>query len=391
MPVDLDPIVARQIEIFNRSRVQTIERIEVLDLLKNKNPYLFIALRGASPLELAHSLVRATISSSEETVFGQTLENIAIDVCESAFGGQKSTTTGIDLDFSRNGRRYLVSIKSGPKWGNSSQKAKMKEDFRRALQVARQGGRDRDVEAIEGCCYGTQSREYGTYRKVCGADFWELISGEDDLFRRLIDSMLDAAANTHDVDLQAPTEKVAKQLTDHWCNGDGEVDWPRIVALNSVPVTAEGIRAYWDELETYLKDAEHEDIDLRARKASPNARIIPIEGVPIGHAHLALTVERKAREPGVLPACYVRLALPRDHAQYYWKELTARRTEVDEIRGIRWVQPEQSRSRYLETGRTHHVNVRDLWNEDFTWVQETLQRFRAVLGPLVTEVKEARE
>jgi len=124
VPIDLKAITARHIAEFNGARLEKISELNVHTLLKRKNPYLFIARRTTAPQQLADQLVRAALSSSEETLFGQALEAIAIAICEQAYGGRKSTTTGIDLEFDRDGTRYIVSIKSGPSWGNASQVAK---------------------------------------------------------------------------------------------------------------------------------------------------------------------------------------------------------------------------------------------------------------------------
>ena len=56
--------------------------------------------------------------------------------------GLKSGVTGIDLEFVKDGARYIVSIKSGPNWGNSSQVKDMQStDFRTAARTIRQGNK----------------------------------------------------------------------------------------------------------------------------------------------------------------------------------------------------------------------------------------------------------
>lgn len=44
-------------------------------------------------------IVDAFLSSSEETMFGNVLEGIAIDICSHAKGGRKSSTESIDLEY----------------------------------------------------------------------------------------------------------------------------------------------------------------------------------------------------------------------------------------------------------------------------------------------------
>ena len=72
--------------------------------------------------------MEAHLSSQEETIFGGFLEELAIFICAQVYGGQKSSAEGIDLEFIKDGIRYIVSIKSGPNWGNSNQVARLKDN-----------------------------------------------------------------------------------------------------------------------------------------------------------------------------------------------------------------------------------------------------------------------
>lgn len=47
----------------------------------------------------------------------------------------KSAAEGVDLEFNKDGKKYLVSIKSGPNWGNSSQIKKMIDNFNKAKNI----------------------------------------------------------------------------------------------------------------------------------------------------------------------------------------------------------------------------------------------------------------
>ena len=58
---------------------------------------------------------------------------------------KSSSAEGIDLEFDRDGIRWLVSIKSGPNWGNSSQINKMRDNFKKATRIARTGKSKLDV------------------------------------------------------------------------------------------------------------------------------------------------------------------------------------------------------------------------------------------------------
>ena len=233
MQVDLTGIVAKHLAIFGDKRRQSIERITLQKLLAKKNPYLFIARQVETPAELAQELVAATLSSSEETMFGNTLEAIAIDICTAVYGGQKSAATGIDLEFSRESRRYLVSIKSGPNWGNSSQIARLRQNLSNAVRLVRQNNPTANVLAVNGCCYGSSDTDHGDYRKVCGAGFWELISGDPDLYRRLVEPIRTAASNGFIAERTQLVQQLSVELAVSWSTPDGRLDWERIVTLGA--------------------------------------------------------------------------------------------------------------------------------------------------------------
>jgi len=91
---------------FHDKRLASLEALKLANILKRKNPYLFKAKAINSAPDLVKQLLLAHLSSQEETLFGGFLENLAIHICQHDFGGQKSTTEGIDLEFSRDGHRY---------------------------------------------------------------------------------------------------------------------------------------------------------------------------------------------------------------------------------------------------------------------------------------------
>lgn len=109
--------------------------MKLSQVLKRKNPYLFKAKYVLTAEKIIRGIVDAHISSSEEGIFGDWLEGLAIYINEKVYGGKKSGILGIDLEFDKDGLRYIVNIKSGPHWGNSSQIAKMVSDFKTAKRL----------------------------------------------------------------------------------------------------------------------------------------------------------------------------------------------------------------------------------------------------------------
>jgi hypothetical protein len=224
---------------FHDKRLASLEGLKLDVVLKRKNPYLFKAKAVASAPDLVKQLLLAHLSSQEETLFGGFLEGLAIHICGHAYGGQKSTTEGIDLEFTRDGARYMVSIKSGPNWGNASQIAKMVQNFDRARRIA---GPRAHVTAVNGCCYGKNASrsKTGNYLKLCGQDFWYFISGDPLLYQQIIEPLGHQARQRNDEFDEAFGRlhtRCTAQFTRDFCCPDASIDWAKIVALNSKAVS----------------------------------------------------------------------------------------------------------------------------------------------------------
>ena len=203
-------------------------------MLSRKNPYLFKAKHIENAGDLVKQLLDAHLSSQEETVFGEFLETLAIHVCEQTFGGRKSVTEGVDLEFERDGARYIVSIKSGPNWGNSSQIKKMRDYFRQARKIV---GNKQHLVVVNGCCYGRDNKpEKGDYLKLCGQPFWALISGNDSMYQDIVEPLGHRAKERNETFVKEYA-KVANRFTAEflrdYCTEDHAINWEKIVAFNS--------------------------------------------------------------------------------------------------------------------------------------------------------------
>lgn len=229
--------VGRHIGEFHAKRLASLATLDLRKLLKRKNPYLFKAKHVLSAGEVVSTLLDAHLSSQEETLFGDFLENLAIWINAAVFDGRKSSTTGIDLEFDRDGIRYIVAIKSGPNWGNSGQIREMRGSFLKARQTLRTGNNaGLHVEAVNGCCYGRSNKDCGDYQKLCGQSFWSFISGSDTLYVDIVEPLGYQSAQ-RDEAFRAEYAKVVNRFTGElisdFCNADGSLDWKRLLRFNS--------------------------------------------------------------------------------------------------------------------------------------------------------------
>jgi hypothetical protein len=229
--------VEQNIGIFHQKRIQSLDDLKLAKVLKRKNPYLFKAKYVLTSEQIIKGLVDAHISSNEETIFGDWLEGLAIFINGKVYGGYKSGITGIDLEFDSDSVRNIVTIKSGPNWGNSSQIAKMISDFTTAKKKLRTSNSKLNVIAVNGCCYGRDNKpDKGQYFKYCGQRFWEFISGNCELFTEIIEPLGYKAKEKNDVFIESYSNminKFTKEFTSMFCNAKGEIDWKELVRFNS--------------------------------------------------------------------------------------------------------------------------------------------------------------
>lgn len=234
---ELLTFIEPRIQEFHERRLQSLKSLRLNRVLLRKNPYLFKAKNIVAAQDLVKALLDAHLSSQEEALFGEFLEQLAIFVCERAYGGRKSSAQGVDLEFEREGILYLVSIKSGPNWGNSRQIAKMRDDFRRAMRVRRTNATAAAVVSVNGCCYGRdENPDKGDYQKLCGQRFWEFISGDASLYTTIVEP-IGYRAKQHNEEFVCEYVKVlnvfTRQFIEIYCRADGSIDWPRLVKFNS--------------------------------------------------------------------------------------------------------------------------------------------------------------
>lgn len=234
---DVLKYVENNIGEFHQKRINSLDTLKLSNVLKRKNPYLFKAKYVLTSEQIIKGLVDAHISSNEETIFGDWLEGLAIFINGKVYGGRKSGITGIDLEFDNDGTRNIVTIKSGPNWGNSSQISKMVADFKTAKKTLRTSNSKLNITAINGCCYGSDNKpDKGNYYKYCGQQFWEFISGNNNLFTEIIEPLGYKAKQKNDDFVKSYSQmvnKFTKEFSNMFCKNNGDIDWEKLVIFNS--------------------------------------------------------------------------------------------------------------------------------------------------------------
>lgn len=222
--------------------MNALNSIDFYELLKKKNPYLFKAKNILTAQELILSFLNARLSSSEEEIFGKFLENLAVFVAQRTLDAHKSASTGVDLEYTKNGKRFLVTVKSGLNWGNADQWRALENNFKNAMKVLRQSKHIDEIQCVAGCCYGKARTtvKKGFVLQVCGQNFWYMLSRQETFYADIVEP-LGYKAKELNADFQKKkaglVNKFTKRLIDEFCDKTGQIRWDALVRFNSGNMT----------------------------------------------------------------------------------------------------------------------------------------------------------
>ena len=235
-------IASDVIQPFYEIRLYRLVKASLGNISKRKNPYLFKAKNIETAGDLAKAILDAFLSSQEETIFGDLMENLAIHICHQIFNGNKAQEgkyRSVDLIFERDNKTYIVGIKSGPNWGNSDQVNTMRKNFKLAKKFIRVDLNKRDIVAVNGCMYGRDNKPHKvsgkdpdlSYYKICGQSFWKLISGDDQLYKKIIQPLDKEAKKRDEVFKKLYTKKINEMTKDivELFYTKSNLDWDKII------------------------------------------------------------------------------------------------------------------------------------------------------------------
>ena len=234
-----DYLAEHVITPFYENRLNNLRQLNLHGVLKRKNPYLFKAKNLEVAGELVKSVVDAFLSSQEESIFGTLLEGFAVHVSKTLYGGFKSELRSVDVEFGRDGKYYIVGIKSGTSWGNSDQVNKMRDNFKVARKLLRERGVTGEVVAVNGCIYGRDNAPFKNHKdagkryfKYAGQEFWRFVSGDDQLYQEII-RPIDKEARRKDEEFKkayaAKINEMTMSFGGEFMTEDKQIDWVKLV------------------------------------------------------------------------------------------------------------------------------------------------------------------
>ena len=219
---------------FYTSLTKTLDNIDVDKILKRKNPYLYRAKGISSAGQIIDGILAAYVSSSEETVFGNTFfEPIAIVVS----GGQKAVTEGVDITVDKDNIIYSIAVKSGTSVFNADSRKRQEQNFQSAQKRAQQARKA--FLPVVGYGYGKKKVKAGNekfYKELAGKDFWQWLTGDAEFYTKIIRLMgtrPDEYAKSFEAAYAKAQNRMVREFTIKYCKEDGSIDWDMLLRFNS--------------------------------------------------------------------------------------------------------------------------------------------------------------
>ena len=236
---ELVEYIEKNIIQFHRKRLEKLQQLQLNNVLKKKNPYLFKAKAIDTAQDYVKNILDAFLSSQAEGIFGLFLEELAIFVGSRVYNGMRSKWEGMDLEFEKDQVKYIVSMKSGPNWGNSDQIKRMRHNFNRVKEYLILQNSSVTVVAVNGCCYGHDNKpDKGDYLKLCGQRFWSFISGNEYLYTEIIEPLGHQAKQRNQEFMEQYAQIINRftlEFIQKFCTKTGQIMWNKIVKFNSSP------------------------------------------------------------------------------------------------------------------------------------------------------------
>ena len=234
---DVVKAIATALETFYNSLIDKIDGLDIVKIMKRKNPYLYRAKAMENASEIVENVLNAFVSSSEETIFGNCFfEPLAI----AASGGNKALAEGVDImvEHKDTNTIFAVAVKSGTSVFNADSKKRQEQNFIAASKLAQQA--KARYEAYIGYAYG-KKKDSGRgkpkfYQELAGKAFWTELTGDEEFYLKIIRFMGDLpeqyVAQFKDSYNRA-ANRLVREFSNQFCADDGSIDWEKLVEFNS--------------------------------------------------------------------------------------------------------------------------------------------------------------
>jgi len=238
---ELEGAVDTLLESFYAKRTANLQKLELRKVLQRKNPYLYRAVSTGVAADIVDDLLRASVSSSDETIFGnEFFEPLALWVAAAARRSDPSSSArpasgaGADIEIETSNRFSFYAVKSGPSIFNAQSKKKQLEEFGQAQSRMRK--LLKQFDPVIGFGYGRKPASRLGHREIAGQEFWEEMSGDPEFYVRIVTAMEKSAtdrAAAYALEYDKAVNRFTRELLANFADADGQLDWEALVRYNS--------------------------------------------------------------------------------------------------------------------------------------------------------------
>ncbi|HLX59108.1 MAG TPA: PmeII family type II restriction endonuclease [Ktedonobacteraceae bacterium] len=233
-PSELEDLIRRSLDDFYQRRMKKLTELKLSDVLRKKNPYLLRAIGVRKASEIVTEILRAYMSSSDESIFGDAFFEPIARLCS---GGTVSPSEGVDVAVESDAVYKAFSIKSGPNIFNASQAKRQHDEFNSLRH--RMHKIHKQFDPILGHCYGKRSSNRKgklAYRVLSGQALWEELTGDPNFYIKLIHLMHDYPTE-HRREFEKAWDNALNRFEGEFIinfgNLDGSINWEKLLRFNS--------------------------------------------------------------------------------------------------------------------------------------------------------------
>lgn len=264
--LDLEDLIRSSLDNFYQRRMKKLTELKLSSVLRKKNPYLLRAVGVRKASEIVQEVLKAYMSSSDETIFGDAFFEPIAKLCS---GGIVSPSEGVDIAVETDTVYKAIAVKSGPNIFNASQAKRQDQEFKslrsRLLKLYKQ------FDALLGHGYGrkfSDPTDNRIYRIRSGQVFWEELTGDSDFYLKLISLMRDYPKE-HRIAFEEAWDlainRFEQEFLNNFGNPDGSIDWEKLLKYNSGKEQIRWIKTVapgaFVEIQEDENDATEDDVD----------------------------------------------------------------------------------------------------------------------------------
>ncbi len=158
------------------------KKINLPELLGKCNPYPMV-VNCKTPEDIVDFILQRHQQTSEQTIWGNFLESIAVKISEIKLNGYKSKEVCTDIEWVSNSKKHFRGWKSSPNWANADQK-------RTVINTEKELNKLDDFGSFKVLTsYGkTPNRKKSSvnFTQISGQESWEEIGNDNEMYNKVM-------------------------------------------------------------------------------------------------------------------------------------------------------------------------------------------------------------